>query len=68
MTFADVAVRLCSVAAQSLAWRPGEFWTATPSELAACLAVSVEDSPAASSEMLAALLRQFPDRITEDGR
>lgn len=69
MTFAEAAVRLCGVAAQLLSWRPSEFWTATPAELAACLAVDVEDSRAASPEMLAALLQQFPDDgMIENGR
>lgn len=32
------ALRLCALAARALGWRPHEFWTATPAELAACLA------------------------------
>jgi hypothetical protein len=27
----------CALAAQVLGWRPGEFWQATPSELAAAI-------------------------------
>lgn len=29
--------RLCALAARYLGWRPGDFWTATPDELHACL-------------------------------
>ena len=35
--FGDHAIILCSLAARALGWRPGEFWAATPAELAACL-------------------------------
>lgn len=34
-TFADTARRLSGTAARVLGWRPGEFWAATPAELAA---------------------------------
>src|SRR5690606_28252056 len=33
--FADTARRLSGVTARVLGWRPGEFWAATPAELAA---------------------------------
>lgn len=36
-TFAPAALALCGLAARALGWRPGEFWAATPAELAACL-------------------------------
>lgn len=36
-TFADSARRGCWIAARALGWRPAEFWTATPSELAGAL-------------------------------
>jgi len=38
MMFAPGALTLCALAARALGWRPGEFWAATPAELAACLA------------------------------
>jgi hypothetical protein len=38
MMFAPSALTLCGLAARALGWRPGEFWAATPAELAACLA------------------------------
>ena len=37
-TFGTAALPLCALAARALGWRPGEFWDATPAELAACLA------------------------------
>jgi hypothetical protein len=37
VTFADMAARLAALAAQVLGWRPGEFWAATPAELALSL-------------------------------
>lgn len=35
--FATVALALSTLAARRLGWRPGEFWDATPAELATCL-------------------------------
>lgn len=35
--FGEAALRACALAARALGWRPGEFWSATPAELAACL-------------------------------
>lgn len=37
MTFAAAALALCGLAARALGWRPAEFWSATPAELAAAL-------------------------------
>ena len=37
MTFCEAAPRWCWLAAQTLAWRPDEFWRSTPSELACAL-------------------------------
>ena len=36
--FAAAALPLAALAARALGWRPGEFWAATPAELAMCLA------------------------------
>ncbi len=36
--FGAGALRLCGLAARLLGWRPDEFWSATPAELAAVLA------------------------------
>lgn len=35
--FGEAAARCCSLAAQILGWRPSEFWSATPAELAMAL-------------------------------
>jgi len=37
-SFGLAALRLAALAARQLGWRPGEFWGATPAELAASLA------------------------------
>jgi hypothetical protein len=44
-TFGDGAQRLAGLVPRLLGWRPGEFWHATPAELAAILAA---DRPAAA--------------------
>ncbi|UYV16113.1 phage tail assembly chaperone [Porphyrobacter sp. ULC335] len=44
-TFADAASRWCGLAARLLGWRPAEFWSATPAELA--MALSAADDLAA---------------------
>ena len=36
-TFAEAALQWASLAAQTLRWRPAEFWAATPAELATAL-------------------------------
>lgn len=41
-SFGDAATRCCSLAAQMLGWRPGEFWSATPAELVMALRVPHE--------------------------
>jgi len=42
-----------------LGWRPGEFWDATPAELAAILAPAAPS--VASADDLARLKEKFPD-------
>ena len=39
--FAEGAARLAALAGQGLGWRPGEFWAATPAELAVILAPTI---------------------------
>lgn len=36
--FGVSALRLCAIAGRLLGWRPGDFWSATPAELATMLA------------------------------
>ncbi len=46
-TFGEASTRWCALAARLLGWRPAEFWSATPAELA--MALSAPDDPAATS-------------------
>lgn len=56
--FGPAARRLAGLAGRILGWRPGEFWAATPAELAAILA----PEPAAASLPLS---RQELTRLME---
>lgn len=61
--FADAAARCCALAAQLLGWRPAEFWTATPAELAMALA-PIEDLAATlppTHDTIARLLERDAD-------
>ena len=49
--FGPGASRLAGLAARALGWRPGEFWAATPAELATAL------TPDGSTNALAPLSR-----------
>ena len=57
MMFADAVLALCGIAARVLGWRPGEFWSATPAELAACLA----DPPGPAPSMARGDLERLMD-------
>ena len=59
--FGNSATLLCGLAARVLGWRPGEFWAATPAELAAIFSEEMVE-PVAGDE-LAALMRRFPDGV-----
>ena len=59
-SFAGAAVRLAGAAAALLGWTPGEFWNATPAELAASLSAGTEvDAP--DRMAIEALMQRFPD-------
>lgn len=45
MSFGQAAVRLSGIAARALAWRPADFWAATPAELIAALVPPGADQP-----------------------
>ena len=61
-TFAAVAVRLAGLAGAVFGWRPGEFWDATPDELAALLAAIVPEAAAPpDAGMIARLREAYPD-------
>jgi uncharacterized phage protein (TIGR02216 family) len=61
--FRDDAARLAGLAGALLAWRPDEFWRATPAEFASILsAVTGPDyGPGAERDDLDRLKRMFPD-------
>jgi uncharacterized phage protein (TIGR02216 family) len=53
--FGPGALRLSGLAMRALGWRPGEFWQATPAELAAALAPETagQDAPLGRAELTA---------------
>lgn len=60
--FGDSAVRLAGASAVLLGWRPGEFWAATPEELATVLTALAGESEAPPDvAVLDRLMEQFPD-------
>lgn len=61
--FGDNASQLSGAAAMLLGWRPGEFWNATPAELAAALQARSAEGP--DRLELSALMRRFPDEMRE---
>lgn len=63
-SFADRARSLSGVAGIALGWRPGDFWTATPDELAAMLTAAGGHPPPAAppdADTIALLKKAFPD-------
>jgi hypothetical protein len=60
--FAESAARLAGIAGALLGWRPNDFWTATPAEMAAVLEALAPQGPeCASGADLARLMEMFPD-------
>ena len=59
-TFAAGARRLAGLVPRLLGWRPGEFWTATPAELAAILSAGARatGAPLDRAELTALLERE----------
>jgi hypothetical protein len=55
------ALRLAGLAGALLGWRPGEFWAATPAELAVVIAALAGEAPGAGTNDLARLMEMFPD-------
>lgn len=58
--FADAAARWAGLAAQVLGWRPAEFWSATPAELAMALAApeSLAAVPPPSRDTIARMMER----------
>jgi uncharacterized phage protein (TIGR02216 family) len=62
LAFGPGAARLAGAAQVLLGWRPGEFWAATPAEMAVALGGVVEaGGEPADRATLGALLAKFPD-------
>jgi Phage tail assembly chaperone protein, TAC len=60
--FADTACRLAGLSAALLGWRPGEFWSATPAELATIFdALSPQLEAPGDGALITQLQEQFPD-------
>ena len=57
-TFAGGAGRLAGMASRALGWRPAEFWTATPAELAAIFTTDDPSAAPLSRGELAALIEE----------
>lgn len=63
MTFAESAARLAGLAARVLGWRPGEFWGATPAELALSLgAQEPASAPPSRAELMTMIERETDGR------
>jgi uncharacterized phage protein (TIGR02216 family) len=63
--FGEAAARLSSAAAMLLGWRPDEFWSATPAELALALMPGGNDDTLDRSA-LDELQRRFPDDLKQE--
>lgn len=59
--FGEAATRLCGVASTLLGWRPDEFWSSTPAEVATALIPPGHDAEPLQPDVLAELRRRFPD-------
>jgi Phage tail assembly chaperone protein, TAC len=59
--FSDTAKRLAGLTGAVLGWRPDEFWSATPAELAAILGALVQEPVSADAALITKLKEIFPD-------
>lgn len=61
-TFTSGAALLCGHAAILLGWRPQEFWSSTPAEIACIMAAMMpQTSKPLDAATLTQLKEQFPD-------
>ena len=61
-SFNHTATRLAGLTGALLGWRPHEFWSATPAELATILAALAPDTAnPADRDLITTLQEQFPD-------
>jgi Phage tail assembly chaperone protein, TAC len=62
MSFTENAIVLCGQCALLLGWRPGEFWMATPAELACILtAMTPPEASPPLQTTVTQLMEMFPD-------
>lgn len=59
--FGEAAARLASAASLILGWRPDEFWSATPAELALALRPPDDGDEPVDPATIDELKRRFPD-------
>jgi hypothetical protein len=60
--FGESAAKLSSAASVLLGWRPGEFWNATPAELALAVMAGELGAEVPDTTRIEALKRRFPDK------
>lgn len=66
--FGERAAELAGHAATLLGWRPAEFWSATPAELATALGLESDGGEAMDRARLERLASLYPDSEKYDGR
>jgi uncharacterized phage protein (TIGR02216 family) len=61
VNFGDKAAELAGVASALLGWKPEEFWSSTPAELATALGLNDDESAQMGRDALERLRARFPD-------
>jgi uncharacterized phage protein (TIGR02216 family) len=62
--FGPRAAQLNAAASQLLGWKPDDFWSATPAELALALrSIGQAEDAAIDADALSELRRRFPDEM-----
>lgn len=61
MTFGERAAELAGFASSLLGWRPGEFWAATPAELARALGLDSQTGEQMDRPQMERLIALYPD-------
>ncbi len=62
--FSEAALQLAGQTSVLLGWRPDDFWSATPAELATILSAMSPTADAADGSILQHLMKEFPDAHT----
>ena len=63
-SFGGAATRWCALAAGLLGWRPAEFWSATPAELA--MALAAPEDPTIPSPPSREAIARMMERDADD--